>query len=149
MRRLASLAIAALLAASAAQSQFVGNNPGKGDWGPGPAGTPRGVKMIVLSGDPAKTGPYTIRLRFSPGARIAPHRHASEERLTVITGGFEYVVGPTDKGPGKYLTRGMSAVVPANTYMSGSTAIGATVEFTGTGPYEIEYSNAKDDPRNQ
>jgi hypothetical protein len=39
--------------------------------------------------------------------------------------------------------------VPANTYTSGSTAIGATVEFTGTGPYKIEYANAKDDPRNQ
>ena len=38
-------------------------------------------------------------------------------------------------------------VIPANTYHFASTSVGATVEFSGTGPFRIEYAEAKDDPR--
>jgi hypothetical protein len=145
MKKLAIAGILAVLAvARPAQSQYIGNNPGKGDWVAGPSGLPKGARMIVLSGNPAKAGPYTIRLRFPPGYKIGPHRHPTEEKIQVVTGGFTYAIGSSRE---KNLTKGMSATVPAHTYHSASTTVGATVDFVGTGPFRIEYAQAKDGPR--
>lgn len=147
MRKIVLVGLAALLCASAAQAQYTGNNPGRANWGPGPAGMPKGVKMIVVSGDPAKAGPYKIRLRFPAGYKTGPHRHPTEERLKIVTGGLTFGMGPSKSTGVKSLTKGSTATVPANTYHFASTSVGATVEFEGTGPFRIEYANRKDDPR--
>jgi hypothetical protein len=34
-----------------------------------------GMEQLNLVGDPAKPGPYTLRLKFPKGFRIAPHTH--------------------------------------------------------------------------
>ena len=131
------------LAATGAQAQYVGNNPGKAPWGAGPTGMPKTVKMIVVSGDPALAGPYKIRLRYPPGYRIGPHRHPNEAKFEIITGGLTYGMGTDKHSEVTSLTKGGMGVVPANTYYYASTAVGATVEFTGTGPYKIEYAKPK------
>lgn len=141
-------AAVAVLAASAAHSQYIGNNPGNLPWGPGPVGMPKTVKMIVVSGDPTQPGPYAIQLRFPAGYRIGPHRHPYDESYRIITGGMTFSMGTDKHAATKSLTKGSTGVVPANTYYAASTAIGATVEFKGTGPMQIEYAKAKDDPRN-
>lgn len=139
--------LVSLLAASAGQAQYVGNNPGYAPWGPGPAGMPKGVKMIVVSGDPATAGAYTIHMRYPAGYRIGPHRHPTEVSYKIITGGLTFGMGADTHSEIKSLTKGSSGVVPANTYYYASTSVGATLEFTGTGPLTIEYARAKDDPR--
>lgn len=147
MNKIAFAGFVALLAASPAQSQFVGNNPGDAPWGPGPAAMPKGAKMIVVSGDPAKAGPYTIRLYYPPGYRVGSHRHPTDVSYKIINGGLTFGLG-TDKHSGiKSLTRGSSGTVPANTYYFASTSLGATMEFSGIGPLSIEYAKQKDDPR--
>jgi hypothetical protein len=147
MNRLILAGLTAALCATAAQSQYRGNNPGNLPWGPGPAGMPKGVKMIVVSGDPTKSGPYKIKLRFPAGYKIGPHRHPTEEKLRIITGGLTFGMGPSKQTELKSLTKGSVATVPANTYHFASTSVGATVEFEGTGPFEIGYAERKDDPR--
>ena len=147
MHLLLAVGVAAFMGSAPAPSDYTANNPGRLNWGPPPAGMPRGVKMIVVSGDPAKAGPYTIHLRFAPGYKIGPHRHPTEERIKVLAGGMSFGMGPSKETRERILSRGMNAVVPANTYHFASTAVGATVEFTGTGPFGIEDANAKDDPR--
>ena len=139
--------IAALIASAAGPSDYTANNPGHENWGPPPAGMPKGVKMVVVSGDPTKPEPYTIRLRFPPGYRIGPHRHPTEEKITVLAGGLSFGMGPSKQTKIRQLSRGSHAVVLANTYHSASTSAGATVEFKGTGPFRISYAVAKDDPR--
>jgi hypothetical protein len=37
----------------------------------------------VLEGDPAKAGPFTLRLK-TEGYKIAPHYHPADEHVTVI-----------------------------------------------------------------
>src|SRR5437660_12287895 len=54
-----------------------------------------GVQMAVLSGDPSKPEPYTLRLKMSDGARVAPHWHPQDESVTVVEGTF--VAGTGDK----------------------------------------------------
>ena len=34
-----------------------------------------GVQISALAGDSSKPGPYTVRLKFSDGARVAAHWH--------------------------------------------------------------------------
>jgi hypothetical protein len=147
MSTLLVVGIAALVGSSAPPSDYTANNPGGLNWGPPPAGMPKGVKMIVVSGDPAKAGPYTIHLRFAPGYKIGPHRHPTEEKIKILAGGMTFGLGPSKETKVRSLSRGSNAVVPANTYHFASTSVGATVEFSGTGPFRIEYANAKDDPR--
>jgi hypothetical protein len=147
MNALLVAGMAALVGASPALSGYTGNNPGRLNWGPPPAGMPKGVKMIVVSGDPAQAGPYTIRLRFAPGYMIGPHRHPTEEKIKILAGGMSFGMGPSKQADIRSMSRGSNAVVPANTYPFASTSVGATVEFTGTGPFRIDYADAKDDPR--
>lgn len=147
MNALLVTAMAALVGISPASSGYTGNNPGRLNWGPPPAGMPKGVKMIVVSGDPAKAGPYTIHLRFAPGYKIGPHRHPTEEKIKILTGGMSFGMGPSKQANIRSMSRGSNAVVPASTYHFASTGVGATVEMTGTGPFRIDYAEAKDDPR--
>lgn len=147
MKGLLVAGVAALVVPTVAQAQFIGNNPGQGNWEPAPAGMPKGVKMIVDSGDPTKAGPYTIRLRFPAGYSIGPHRHPTEEKMKILVGGLTFGMGPSKRTKVKILTKGSTAVIPANTYHFASTSVGATVEFRGTGPFRLSYADAKDDPR--
>ena len=147
MNRLAFVGFGALLATSSAHSQFVGNNPGNAPWKAGPAALPKGAKMILVSGDPSKRGPYTVQMRYPAGYKIGPHRYPSEVRFKIINGGLTYGLGTDTRSGIKSLTKGASGKVPANTYYFASTSLGATLEFTGTGPISVQYARAKDDPR--
>jgi hypothetical protein len=147
VNRLALAGLVALFAASSAQSQYVGNNPGNAPWKAGPAALPKGAKMILVSGDPAKKGPYTIQIRYPAGYKIGPHRYPSDVRFKILNGGLTYGIGTDTRSGIKSLTKGASGKVPAKTYYYASTSLGATLEFTGTGPISVEYARAKDDPR--
>ncbi|HET6942447.1 MAG TPA: hypothetical protein VFH89_09825 [Sphingomicrobium sp.] len=147
MNKLAIAGFVALLATSSAHSQFVGNNPGNAPWKAGPAALPKGAKMILVSGDPAKSGPYTVQMRYPAGYKIGPHRYPSEVRFKILNGGLTYGLGTDTRSGVKSLTKGTSGKVPANSYYFASTSVGATLEFTGTGPISVEYARAKDDPR--
>jgi hypothetical protein len=60
---------------------------------------------------------------------------------------MSFGMGPSKQADFRSMSRGSNAVVPANTYHSASTGVGATVEITGTGPFRIDYAEAKDDTR--
>ena len=62
-------------------------------WQQGPASLPAEAKLAVLEGDPAKDGPFTMRLMLSDGYKIPPHTHPKVEHVTVITGTFNLGMG--------------------------------------------------------
>jgi hypothetical protein len=120
------------------------------DWKEGPKSIPPGAKLAVLEGDPAKEGPFVMRLRLPDGYTIPPHTHPKTERLTVISGTFNIAMGEKlDKPAGEkmpagsfgYWAAGMKHLVWTN----GETV----VQLHGIGPWTINYVNAKDDPRNK
>src|SRR5689334_6430522 len=53
-------------------------------WHSGPPTLPRGAKIAVLEGDPAKEGLFTMRIKLPAGTTIAPHWHPRDERVTVL-----------------------------------------------------------------
>src|SRR6266550_8833855 len=55
-------------------------------WGDGPPALPAGAKIAVLTGDPGKAGPFTIRLKFPAGYKVPPHTHPTVENVTVVSG---------------------------------------------------------------
>src|SRR5215472_17278082 len=101
----------AALAAVSAQAQM---NADGLKWGPAPAVLPKGAEMAVLSGDPAKAGLFTVRLKMPAGYTIAAHHHPTTEYVTVISGDFGLGMGDTlDKAKGMTLLAGGFAEAPA------------------------------------
>src|SRR5262249_4428521 len=62
-------------------------------WGPVPPALPAGAQIAVLSGDPSKAEPFTIRLKAPDGYKIMPHWHPTDENVTVLEGTFAMGVG--------------------------------------------------------
>ena len=145
MTRALLIGLSALLAGSAAPAQV---NPAGLKWGPAPPSLPPGARLAVLSGDPTKQGMFTIRLRFPPGYAVPPHRHPSDEHVTVINGVLSLGMGSIeDRGAMKVLGRGKSIVAPANMNHYASTTQGATLQISSRGPFQVIYVNPRNDPR--
>ena len=119
-------------------------------WQDGPASLPKGAKIAVLEGDPAKEGPFVFRVQVPDGYRIPPHTHPKTERVTVISGTFHI-------GMGEKFDDKAAKAMPAGTYGYWESGMkhfvivkGETVvQFHGLGPWSIKYVNPADDPRNQ
>lgn len=54
-------------------------------WGPCPAFLPRGCRLAVLHGDPAKEN-ADVLFRVPGGSVLAHHKHTSPERIIVLSG---------------------------------------------------------------
>ena len=54
--------------------------------GPRAAVPAAGAQAAVLLGNPAKEGPFVLRLKFPAGFIVPPHRHSKDEFVTVISG---------------------------------------------------------------
>ena len=119
-------------------------------WGAAPASLPPGAQGAVLQGDPAKAGPFTLRLRLPDGYRIPPHHHPAIEHITVLQGTFVLGTGEkVDSSTEKALGSGSFAFMPAGMSHFVRTQGETIVQLHGTGPWGITYVNAADDPRNR
>jgi ketosteroid isomerase-like protein len=116
-------------------------------WMDAPPSLNAGAKMAVLSGDPRKPEPFTIRLQMPNGYKIAPHTHPTDEHVTVLSGAFVAATGKAwdDPAIGEFAA-GSYAVMAAG-MPHYATAKGTTVvQVHGVGPFDIYYVNAADDP---
>ena len=66
--------------------------------------------LAVVVGDPAKSGPFTIRVKAPAGAKLPPHRHHEDRVYTVISGVF-YIGQGDDFDPDKLQAFPPGAVV--------------------------------------
>ena len=66
-------------------------NPSEIKWGDAPPVLPKGAKMAVLSGDPTKSVPYAVRLKFPANYAIPAHSHPTDENVVV---GWSLVISP-------------------------------------------------------
>src|SRR5262245_6403550 len=107
-----ALAFVALASASARHEEKKGEvllTPAEIKWQQGPAALPKGAKMALLEGDPAKEGPFVMRLKLPDGFRVAPHTHRMDKRVTVISGTLYLGMG------GKFDEKACKAL-PAGSY---------------------------------
>ena len=124
-------------------------SPAEVKWKDGPGSLPAGAKFAVLEGDPAKDGPFVMRLWLLDGFRIQPHWHPKVERVTVISGTFNLGVGEKfDQSATREMPAGTFGFWPAG-MRHFAWARGETVlQLHGPGPWAINYVNPADDPRN-
>lgn len=117
-------------------------------WGAGPPSLPPGSQMAILTGDPTKKGPFTIRLKFPDGYKIPAHQHPTYETVTVISGVANIGMGDKfDEAKAKELKEGGFVNLPANMNHF-AFAIGETVvQINSEEPFDIKYVNPSDDPR--
>jgi len=74
-----------------------------------------GMEQLNLLGDPAKPGPYTLRLKFPKGFKIAPHTHPDSREVTILSGTFATGYGEKfDADNLKILPAGSFYTEPAN-----------------------------------
>ena len=52
-----------------------------------------GIQTVVLKGDPAKPGLYTLLLRVGPNTKIEAHAHADDRVATVVSGTWYFGYG--------------------------------------------------------
>lgn len=116
-------------------------------WGEGPALLPKGAQAAVLAGDPGKDGVFTIRLKMPAGYRVPRHWHPSDEAVTLIDGDLTLSMGEAAGAHAQSLAGGDFVNMPARMQHEASTKGGAVVQIQSTGPFQITYVDAKDDPR--
>jgi quercetin dioxygenase-like cupin family protein len=117
-------------------------------WAPGPPSLPAGAMMAVLTGDPTKEGLFVIRAKLPDGYKVSPHRHPTDEHVTVLKGGLMMGMGEKfDKAALNAVVTGGFFTAPANqphyVMAKGETII----QVTAMGPFSVTYVNAADDPR--
>ncbi len=154
---LGAIGVAAMLAAGSVSivagqgSAHVLQTPKDVKWGPAPPMLPAGAQIAVLAGDPGKSAPYTIRLRFPANYAIPAHSHPTDEHVVVVAGALSFGMGDklTKTSTNKTLAVGGFALMPANmNHFAYTTAQETIIVLYGQGPVEFKYVNPADDPRN-
>jgi quercetin dioxygenase-like cupin family protein len=119
------------------------------EWKPGPAAIPAGAKMAVLEGDPTKEGTFVVRFQFPEGYHIPAHTHPKTERVTVISGALYLATGESlDRNSAKELPAGSFGYWPAGMKHAAWSEGETVIQLHGVGPWQINYVNPADDPRN-
>lgn len=110
---------------------------------------PKGAKSALILGDPSKPGVFIAWLKFPPNYPIPAHTHPYTEVITVLKGKLGNGMGEVlDKNKGETLKVGESFVLPAgHAHYVWTEKEETIVELIATGPWDISYSNPKDDPR--
>jgi quercetin dioxygenase-like cupin family protein len=150
--RLASITTALLIAGIAPLLAEDGHpdvlkGPNDAKWGAAPPALPKGVQLAVSSGDPAKNGPFVVRLKLPANTKGPAHHHPTAENITVISGKFHLGMG--DKLDEKNATAfepGGFESMPANTNHYAWADAESVIQIHGEGPFKIEYVNPADDP---
>ncbi len=148
--------VALVLIASAtlgAQSGELRMTPGEVKW-PAPAaggvGTSgvSGTQTVILKGDPAKPGLYTMLLRVGPDTKIEAHAHRDDRVATVISGTWYFGYG------NKFSEAALKRLPAGSVYTEPPTANhfamtrdeGVVIQITGYGPSATAYVDPANDP---
>jgi quercetin dioxygenase-like cupin family protein len=124
----------------------------KGDddlnWGPAPPIFPAGAQFAVVQGDPGVAGAiFTVRLRFPNGYILPPHRHPTDEHVTVLRGTFLVGLGEDfSKDALKPVKELGFITAPANMAHFASARGFTEVQVHAIGPFQLTYVHPEDDP---
>jgi quercetin dioxygenase-like cupin family protein len=132
------------------QADFRAILPEDIEWKPF-AAFPPSARLAIVVGEPAREGPYTIRVKLPSGTKMMPHSHPEDRMYTVLSGIF--YIGLGDKFDAEKLQAyppGAVIILPGNTsHFHWAKSGDYITQVTAIGPLGLEYMDAKDDPRNQ
>lgn len=117
-------------------------------WGPAPPIFPPGAQFAVVQGDPSVAGAmFTVRLRFPNGYIVPPHRHPTDEHVTVLRGTFLVGVGENFSTHDLTPFQVGGFVTAAANMAHFASARGVTeVQVHAIGPFQLTYVHPEDDP---
>jgi quercetin dioxygenase-like cupin family protein len=128
--------------------------PSEISWPPAAAGAVgtsgvAGTQTVILKGDPAKPGLYSMLLRVGPNTKIEAHAHPDDRVATVISGTWYFGYGARfDEASLKTLPAGSFYTEPPNTnHFAMTRGEGVVIQITGTGPSATTYVNRAKDPK--
>ena len=156
MKLVSSLLVAGVIVIAGATSTVTAQSseahkivsPQEVKWGPAPDVLPAGAQAAVLFGDPSKEGLFVLRLKFPKGYRVAPHWHSVPEVVTVISGTFRLGMGETaDQSKAWPLPAGSFIALPPGHVHHVFIDEDTVIQISTNGPWDLNYVNPKDDPR--
>ncbi|SCU85611.1 conserved exported hypothetical protein [Cupriavidus necator] len=107
-----------------------------------------GAKLAVLEGKMDKKAPFTARIKLPADAKVPAHWHPGVERVTVLSGTFNYGMGdkldPEKTSP---LGAGSLIVMPPKMRHFGWTKEETVIQINASGPWAFNFVNPADDPR--
>ena len=128
--------------AGASLSLMTALTPEAMQWMPAPDILPLGTKIALLEGDPAKEGPFTMRIKLPANYMIAPHTHPGIEHVTVISGTFNLGVGEKfDSTNGNVLPAGSFIVIQPGFAHYGWGTDETVLQLHGIGPWGLVFVN--------
>jgi len=139
--------VSAMLAASAAVAEnvtpgVVALTPDEMKWRSQGVLAAPGLEQANLVGDPAKPGPYTIRIRFPKGYGIPAHTHPDAREVTILSGTYATGYGERFDPAGlKVLPAGSFYTEPANVPHYIEIKEDVVLQVSGTGPSGRKYVN--------
>jgi len=119
-------------------------------WVDGPPSLPAGSKMYLLYGSPkAKSGSFSLRLKFPDNYKIPAHWHPTDERITIISGVLYFGLGDKlDKNSAGPLKTGAHGwVIKKTPHFAYTEDEGVIIQLDAQSPWGITYINENDDPR--
>jgi len=139
--RLCLILLVSLVAATSA-SALAGNaptvfTPAQVHWAAG-TGPLQGTQVAALFGDPAKPGPFVLRVRVPDGAKFGPHSHPVLENVTVLQGTLLIGVGDKmDVAKMVALPAGSFFSVPPNVHHYAMAKGDTIIQLNDTGPWKM------------
>ena len=106
-----------------------------------------GMAQLNLVGDPAMPGPYTVRLKFPKGFKIAPHTHPNSREITILSGTFATGYGEKfDAARLKILPAGNFYTEPANVPHYIEIEEEVVLQVSGMGPSGRKFVDPSEGP---
>jgi quercetin dioxygenase-like cupin family protein len=107
-----------------------------------------GAQIAMIEGEMDKQEPITAHIKLPADAKVAPHWHPGVERVTVLSGNFNYGMGDKlDPEKTKPLGPGSVIVMQPETHHFAWTKEETVIQLNVMGPWSINYVNPADDPR--
>src|SRR5215468_1433017 len=130
-----------------AKLEAVAMTPSEMKWEAQGALTAAGMEQVNLVGNPSKPGPYTLRLKFPAGFKLAPHTHPDYREVTILSGTWYTGYGEKfDAALLKALPAGSFYTEPANVPHFVEVREPVTIQVSGTGPSGRKFVNPNDNP---
>lgn len=130
------------------EDRFHAIRPEDVEWKPFAAFPPE-ARLAILVGDPARPGPYVIRVKLPAGVKLAPHRHPEDRVYTVISGVFYIGLGDVfDEARLMAYGPGSVVVLPGGQAHFHCAKSGEYItQVTALGPLGLGYIDPANDPR--
>lgn len=100
-----------------------------------------GIRTVLLSGDPARPGAYTLEIRVPAHTTIAPHTHSDDRVATVVSGTWYFGYG-ADRSTATLRALGAGGFYTEPSTVSHFAATrddAAVVRITGIGPSDTTF----------